>query len=89
VDLIGFEPMTSSMPFKKYQSLTDINTEDKKVSGGRFGTPVDATGGFFTVWTPFGLQKVSTRNGTARVLARGCQPLSSLSAGGDNILFSS
>jgi len=23
VDLVGFEPTTSSMPFKKYQSLTD------------------------------------------------------------------
>jgi hypothetical protein len=25
VDLKGFEPLTSSMPFKKYQSLTDIH----------------------------------------------------------------
>ena len=37
VDLDGFEPSTSCMPFKKNQSLTDIATENKRVSGGPFG----------------------------------------------------
>ena len=35
VDLKGFEPLTSSMPFKKHQSPTDISTE-KKASSGEF-----------------------------------------------------
>jgi hypothetical protein len=29
VDLDGFEPSTSSMPFKKYQSLADISSKNK------------------------------------------------------------
>jgi hypothetical protein len=46
------------MPFKKNQSLTDINTENKKVSGGRFGLQ----------WTPraafsrFGLRSDSKKS---------------------------
>ena len=32
VDLDGFEPSTSSMPFKKYQSLTDVSTRNKRLS---------------------------------------------------------
>ena len=42
VDLDGFEPSTSSMPFKKYQSLTGISTRNKRLStrlGGRRWTP--------------------------------------------------
>ena len=45
VDLVRFELTTSSMPFKKYQSLTDILTQNKGLSGGRFGRR----------WTPQGL----------------------------------
>jgi hypothetical protein len=41
VDLKGFEPLTSSMPFKKYQSLTDITTENTRLSGGH---DLDASG---------------------------------------------
>jgi hypothetical protein len=33
VDLDGFEPSTSSMPFKKYQSLTEISTRNKRLNG--------------------------------------------------------
>jgi hypothetical protein len=29
VDLDGFEPSTSSMPFKKYQSLPDTSSKSK------------------------------------------------------------
>ena len=44
VDLDGFEPSTSSMPFKKYQSLTDTSTRNKRLS----------TRGFGRRWTPRG-----------------------------------
>lgn len=37
VDLDGFEPSTSSMPFKKYQSLTDVLRQNKGLSGMQFG----------------------------------------------------
>src|SRR3954454_7085589 len=37
VDLDGFEPSTSSMPCKKYQSLTAVLTENKRLSRTRFG----------------------------------------------------
>jgi len=56
VDLVRFELTTSSMPFKKYQSLTGISTRNKRLSRRRFGrrwTPQEAN---FTVWTPRGLQ---------------------------------
>ena len=45
MDLKGFEPLTSSMPFKKYQSLTGKNTRNTRLSVTRFGrrwTPQDA-----------------------------------------------
>ena len=44
VDLVGFEPTTSSMPFKKYQSLTDSSTRNRRLSKRRRGrrrTPRD------------------------------------------------
>jgi hypothetical protein len=44
VDLDGFEPTTSSMPFKKYQSLTDSSTRNKRLSTRPFGRQ----------WTPRG-----------------------------------
>jgi hypothetical protein len=56
VDLKGFEPLTSSMPFKRYQSLTDIATENKRVSGRRFGLHWTPRKAFFRFWTPFGLR---------------------------------
>ena len=62
MDLDGFEPSTSSMPFKKYQSLTDSSARNKRVSTrprGRHG------GAFWGVWTPRGLQDATRR------LARG------------------
>ncbi len=69
VDLKGFEPLTSSMPFKKYQSLTDNATEKKMVIGGRLGLQWTPRRPFFTVWTPFGLRDPN-RNGTARAFTR-------------------
>jgi hypothetical protein len=44
VDLVRFELTTSSMPFKKYQSLTGILTTNKRLS----------TTGFGRQWTPRG-----------------------------------
>ena len=43
VDLQGFEPWTSSMPFKKYQSLAGRNTRNTRLSYHA----VDATGRLF------------------------------------------
>jgi len=36
VDLDGFEPSTSSMPFKKYQLVADILTKNKRLSKNSF-----------------------------------------------------
>ena len=57
VDLVGFEPTTSSMPFKKYQSLTDSFAQNKRLSKRRRGlrwTPrrLDSTRGVGT-WACF------------------------------------
>src|ERR1035441_10190441 len=46
VDLDGFEPSTSSMPFKKYQSLTDTSTRNKRLSRKGFGRQWTPRGGF-------------------------------------------
>ena len=56
MDLDGFEPSTSSMPFKKYQSLTDTSTRNKRLSKTRFGRQWTPPGPLLTVWTPVGLQ---------------------------------
>ncbi len=58
VDLVRFELTTSSMPFKKYQSLTDILAQNKGVSARRFGLRWTPLGGF----QAFGLH-VDSRNG--------------------------
>ena len=44
VDLVRFDPTTSSMPFKKYQSLADSLAQNKRLSEKGGWTPVDATG---------------------------------------------
>jgi len=51
VDLKGFEPLTSSMPFRPDQSLTEILRENKGLSGAGFGRQWTPRG---DVWT-FGL----------------------------------
>src|SRR3954453_3874229 len=75
------------MPCKKYQSLTGILTENKRLSRTRFGRR----------WTPrgtfcgFGLRADSgaphQKWHAACFHARGCSPSQMLSAGGDNIDF--
>ena len=83
-----FELTTSSMPFKKYQSLAGIFTRNKRLSTRPRGlrwTPRDA---FWGVWTPRGLQ--DSTHGLARGVlscARGCGLLYLLSAEGDNNQF--
>lgn len=47
VDLVRFELTTSSMPFKKYQSLAGVLTRNKRLSGRRFGRRWTPRGGFF------------------------------------------
>ncbi len=61
MDLVRFELTTSSMQFKKNQSLTDIVTENKRVRGRWFGRQWTPTEGIFTVWTPFGLQDSTSK----------------------------
>jgi len=52
VDLDGFEPSTSSMPFKKYQSLPDTSRKNK----GLTAADLDATETHSRIWTLHGLQ---------------------------------
>jgi hypothetical protein len=47
VDLDGFEPSTSSMPFKKYQSLADVSTRNKRLSARPRGLRWTPRGGFW------------------------------------------
>jgi hypothetical protein len=46
VDLVRFELTTSSMPFKKYQSLTDTSTRNKRLNTGPRGLRWTPRGGF-------------------------------------------
>ena len=87
VDLVGFEPTTSSMPFKEYQSLAGISTRQKDLarglvdSGGRHGA---AFGRLDSTRTP-GLHIGDWH--AACSSARGCGLLHLLSAEGDNNRF--
>ena len=47
VDLVRFELTTSSMPFKKYQSLADSLTQNKRLSKRRRGLRWTPRGGFW------------------------------------------
>jgi hypothetical protein len=88
VDLVGFEPTTSSMPFKKYQSLADSLARNKRLSTRPTWTPVDATGRLLGVWTPRGLQDSNTWLARGVLsCARGCRLLYLLSSEGDNNRF--
>ena len=57
VDLVRFELTTSSMPFKKYQSLADVLRQNKGLSTRHFGRQWTPRGALFLFWTPHGLQK--------------------------------
>ena len=82
VDLDGFEPSTSSMPFKKYQSLTGVSTRNKRLSTRRFGRHGATLGRLDSARTP-GLH---VRRPACVVLSRGCRRFRLLS-GGYNISF--
>src|ERR1035437_663493 len=87
VDLDGFEPSTSSMPFKKYQSLTDTSTRNKRLT----------TRGFGRRWTPRGDFLASGLHADSRTPRRRLAPgvpsravvgsFQMLSAGDDNNSF--
>jgi len=70
VDLKGFEPLTSSMPFKKNQSLADITTENTRLSGGLLGRQWTPRRPFFMAWTPFGLRDSTPGVGTSLASSR-------------------
>jgi len=85
VDLVRFELTTSSMPFKKYQSLADSLAQNKRLSKRRRGLR----------WTPrgsFGTSGLHADSGTPHAglargvlsCARGCGLLYLLSSEGDN-----
>ena len=69
VDLKGFEPLTSSMPFKKYQSLTGALAKNKRLSNGHRGLQWTPRGS--TTRTPDPQQGTGTRRAFARAVA-GC-----------------
>jgi hypothetical protein len=84
VDLVGFEPTTSSMPFKKYESLTDILTRNKRLSKLRFGRQ----------WTPrrqfqrSGLHadsRIRSKNRRAAWFTRACRGKSPKMGGVENL----
>ena len=88
MDLVRFELTTSSMPFKKYQSLADSLPQNKRLSNRRRGLRWTPRGGFWGVWTPRGLPD-STRGWHVGCFpsARACGLLYLLSAEGDNYQF--
>src|SRR5690348_13631544 len=69
VDLVRFELTTSSMPFKKYQSLAGNATRNTRLSVSRRGRQWTPQSCFFGGLTPRGLQD-STPRGTWRALSR-------------------
>ena len=74
VDLVRFELTTSSMPFKKYQSLTDVLTRNKRLSTRRRGLRWTPRGEFLGVWTPSGLQNSTLGMAPWRALMRARLP---------------
>jgi hypothetical protein len=70
VDLVRFELTTSSMPFKKYQSLADSSTRNKRLSTRPRGLRWTPRGGFWGVWTPRGLRDSTPGTGTWRAFLR-------------------
>jgi hypothetical protein len=73
VDLKGFEPLTSSMPFKKYQSLTEIDTEIKGLADGSLDSSGRQKGlfhGLDSVRTPGSHRKWQVRAFTRAVASR-------------------
>jgi hypothetical protein len=89
VDLVRFELTTSSMPFKKYQSLTGFFTRNTKLSTRLRGRRWTPRGAFLGVWTPRGLQDSIHTGLACGVLfrARLRAALYLLSAEGDNNRF--
>jgi hypothetical protein len=87
VDLKGFEPLTSSMPFKKYQSLTDVFTRNKRLSTRPRGLRWTPRGGFWASGLHADSGTPRTGWHAASFHARGSGLLYLLSAEGDNSRF--
>ncbi len=75
VDLVRFELTTSSMPFKKYQSLTGIANENTRVSRGRFGLQWTPRRAFFGCGLRSDSRIPRLDRHRACSYARGCHPL--------------
>ena len=69
MDLVRFELTTSSMPFKKYQSVAGILNENKRLTTRRFGRRWTPHADPKSVWTPPGLRD-STLGTSTYVLSR-------------------
>ena len=65
VDLVGFEPTTSSMPWPQRQSLTGNLTRNKGLLRGRFGPHLDPTCSPVVVWTSKGPYLAQSGSGHA------------------------
>ena len=52
VDMDEFEPSTSSMPLKKFQSLTGILTKNKRLGRRQFGRHGLSTGSWYVACFP-------------------------------------
>ena len=72
VDLVRFELTTSSMPFKKYQSLADSLAQNKRLSKRRRGLRWTPGNAVFTIWPLRGLPGLrdSTSETARRMLSR-------------------
>jgi len=70
VDLVRFELTTSSMPFKKYQSLTGISTRNKGLSTRPRGLRWTPRGGFGASGLHVDSKAFYTWAGTVRAFTR-------------------
>ena len=73
VDLVRFELTTSSMPFKKYQSLADNSTKNKRLSTKPRGRRWTPRGGSWASGLHPDSRTPHPELGTWRAFARGCK----------------
>ena len=65
VDLVGFEPTTSSMPWTQSQSLTAPLTRNKRLPRQRIGPHLDPTRSSMRDWTSKGPYSAKSGSGHA------------------------
>src|ERR1039458_5153208 len=70
VDLVGFEPTTSSRPFKKYQSLTDTSARNKRLRKRPHGRRWTPRGTFWASGLHADSRNSTSGTGTRRAFPR-------------------